>query len=352
MGDILTRKVDFAIVTRDRDLEDDAPFESVIVDEWNSIGHTPVYYASPKMFAAPAIERTLNSYDVLYLNSFFSLKGSIGPYFKFRRQIRILIAPRGEFSKGALALKSTKKRVCLRLTRLFALYCDVQWHASTENEAADIERVFPNARIHIAPDPVVLGMTPPQTAKKQSGDLNIAFISRISPMKNLDYLLSVLARVKGSVRLNVYGPTEDTAYWERCMGLARQLPAGIDMQYCGELKAEEVSDTFARHDLFAFPTHGENFGHVIFEALRAGTPVLLSDRTPWKPNSTDALATVPLESSESWVAALQEALERGSAQQETARLAAREYARNYVAKSDTEGQNIRMFERVAAMPAV
>ena len=31
-----------------------------------------------------------------------------------------------------------------------------------------------------------------------------------------------------------------------------------------------------------FPTFGENFGHVIFEALAAGCPILLSDQTPWR----------------------------------------------------------------------
>ena len=33
--------------------------------------------------------------------------------------------------------------------------------------------------------------------------------------------------------------------------------------------------------LFFFPTRGENFGHVIFEALKAGLPVITSDHTPW-----------------------------------------------------------------------
>ena len=33
---------------------------------------------------------------------------------------------------------------------------------------------------------------------------------------------------------------------------------------------------------FFLPTKGENFGHVIFEALTSGCVVLISDRTPWK----------------------------------------------------------------------
>jgi len=43
-----------------------------------------------------------------------------------------------------------------------------------------------------------------------------------------------------------------------------------------------VRPTLRKHDLFFFPTLGENFGHVIFESLAAGVPVLVSDQTPWR----------------------------------------------------------------------
>ncbi len=51
------------------------------------------------------------------------------------------------------------------------------------------------------------------------------------------------------------------------------------------------------HDLFFLPTLGENFGHVIYEALSAGLPVLLSDQTPWgQVNAQGAGWCFPLDS--------------------------------------------------------
>lgn len=348
MAAVVADKVNFSIVTRDRDEGDDVPFESGRQNEWQEVGGVPVYYASPETFGAAAVGRNLAGHDLLYLNSFFSYRGSLQPMLRFHKRVKILIAPRGEFSPGALAIKAPKKRLLIGLAKAFNLYRDVTWHASTPDEASDIERVFPGARIEIAPDPVVMGddVTVLSPAKR-AGELSIAFISRISPKKNLDYLLGVLAKVEGRVRLDIYGPIQDNALWERCLTLAGQLQSNVSMEYCGDLSPEEVSPTFARHDLFAFPTHGENFGHVIFEALRAGTPVLLSDQTPWKADQTEALRIVPLSDTAAWRRAVQDAVDRDATGQALVRSAALDYARRYVEESDTDTQNVRMFERVA-----
>ena len=43
-----------------------------------------------------------------------------------------------------------------------------------------------------------------------------------------------------------------------------------------------MSESLAKNDLFFFPAHGENYGHVIAEAMAAGCPVLISDQTAWR----------------------------------------------------------------------
>jgi len=48
------------------------------------------------------------------------------------------------------------------------------------------------------------------------------------------------------------------------------------------VRPEDVAPTLSRYDVFVFPTLGENFGHVIFEALMASCPVLPSDQTAWR----------------------------------------------------------------------
>lgn len=350
MSDILAGEVDFSIVTRDRDMGDDEAFDSVQANEWQTVGSSPVYYASPKTFGARAIERTFDNHDILYLNSFFSIRGSIEPYLRFRNRTKILIAPRGEFSKGALALKPLRKRAFLVLAKLLGFYRDVQWHASTGMEAADIERVFPNAkgRIQFAIDPVVMSDSEtPVIARRHSTELKIVFISRISPKKNLDGLLNILQKLEKPASLTIYGPNEDEAYWARCQGLIAKLPKNIRVTYAGMLEAGDVSAAFAEHDLFAFPTHGENFGHVIFESLSAGTPVLLSDQTPWTTDVSGAVTVVPLGAHDEWRAQLEMAAAMPVEERQALRAATLEYARQYALNGETRTDNIRMFSEVA-----
>jgi glycosyltransferase involved in cell wall biosynthesis len=194
---------------------------------------------------------------------------------------------------------------------LVGVYRAVLWQASSEFEKQDILRVkvaslvAPN--VMVAPNlisiakPIIDEISKGRRDVRTPGSLRIVFLSRIAPKKNLDYLLSVLNKVDIAVDLSIYGPTEDPAYWSLCQGLIKALPIHIKVTYQGEVAHEHVAQTFAAHDVFIFPTRGENFGHVIYEALAAGTAVLLSDQTPWVPDSHGAVKVLALENLDAWV---------------------------------------------------
>ena len=112
----------------------------------------------------------------------------------------------------------------------------------------------------------------------------ICFISRITREKNLDYALNIINNVSVRTIFNIYGTNhEDSRYWHKCEALIKQINNKNyhQINYLGNVSPEKVNDILKQHDLFFFPTVGENFAHVIFESLAAGTPVLISDRTPW-----------------------------------------------------------------------
>lgn len=358
MCELLGREAEFSIFTRDRDLGETEPYPSIARNEWIAFSAGRLFYATPEKFSARGLRDAIseNEFDVLYLNSFFSYRASISIYLDQRRcgGGNILIAPRGEFSPGALALKRLKKRVWLTVARLLGLYRDVHWHASSTVEAADILRQFPDAdgRIHIAADPITMGegaAARPSFPVKAPGSLKIAFISRISPKKNLDGLIRILQGVERTVDLSIFGPAEDAAYWQKCRALIGALPHNVRVAHHGALDPEDVVPTFAAHDIFVFPTHGENFGHVIFESLRAGTPVLLSDQTPWQSSPCGALTVLPLDAVGEWRRKIEEAADRGAQEQAALRMATLDYAGRYLVDDRTRLDNLAMFRAVASL---
>lgn len=290
--DSLSEQFDFRIICADRDLGDKVPYCGVTSSRWMPVGKALVYYMPPGLKNFVALARIIGdtNYDILYLNSFFSPQFSVLPLvarrFGLLRHKPLIIAPRGEFSSGALELKVAKKRAYIAFARIAGLLSDVKWQASSEHEAADIRKVLgTKARyIRVAMDlPAPLSLNPPKHMSRLLGEpLRVIFLSRISPMKNLDYALRVLSLVRSPIRFSIYGPAEDASYYSECKKLAAQLPDHVQVSWHGSVMPEDVPGVIAEHDLFFLPTRGENFGHVIAEALGAGTPALISDATPWR----------------------------------------------------------------------
>jgi glycosyltransferase involved in cell wall biosynthesis len=350
---------EFLIVTRDRDISDIAPYPNVLIDQWNTVGQAKVFYASSATLSFLGVRRLLKEtpHDVLYLNSFFSPLTTILPLIIRRLGLYggkpVILAPRGEFSTGALMLKATKKKIYIGFAKLIGIYRQLIWQASSEFEFEDIQCAMHCTtgahNIMVASDLLSLPnqmLEEPASAKNDTrspGPLRIIFLSRISPMKNLDYLLRVLSNVNVSVALSIYGPNENSVYWSLCLSLIQTLPSHISVTYHGEVTHEQVEQTFASHDVFVFPTRGENFGHVIFEALAEGTAVIVSDQTLWQSDPSGALEVIALEQPDSWTAAINNRAcfnEQAYAEQ---RAAAVRYAAIFLAISPALKQNRSLF---------
>ncbi|MCC3648461.1 glycosyltransferase [Cytobacillus oceanisediminis] len=287
----LSDRIDFYIVAADRDFGDTKPFLGIKTDNWVQVGKAKVYYTNPSNLTwrkTAAIIKSVN-YDVLYLNSFFSYKYSALPMmlskFKIIQRKPIVIAPRGQFSIGALGLKKTKKKLYIKLTKLLGLYNNIKWQATAESEKEDIIKVFDNSEnIFVANNLTVSyeKLTYEKILSKTKGEIKIVFISRIHPKKNLKMAIQLLEDIQGKIEFNVFGPIEDKGYWDECKQVIKKLPKNITVSYKGVVDHDNVMTIFKEHHVFLFPTLGENFGHVISEALIGGCPVIISDQSPWR----------------------------------------------------------------------
>lgn len=286
MLDLLGNHFNFKIITRDRDSLEDKPYENVKVNEWNDGPNCQIFYADKNVSLRKVINEV--KFDQYYLNSLFDYNFSIKILLLYILKLiapkPVLLAPRGELMEGALSIKSFKKRTFLIVVKVLKLYKNIIWHASSEYEAEDIRREFgakTNIKIAIDPPNNKLSTNFHTSHKKEKGKLKILFISSIVPKKNLKFAIRVLNKVKGDFTFDIYGPINDLKYWKECVStIDEKIKKRVTHK--GVIPNDQIHTVYPNYDLFFFPTLGENYGHVIYESLFHGCPVLCTaGKTPW-----------------------------------------------------------------------
>lgn len=283
------------VITRDRDWGEKKPYHNIILNKWQMMGKSEVLYLSGKRKSFQTWLKILHNsdYDLIFLNSYFSPKFTIIPLFlrkiKLIPPIPILLAPNGELSEGALAIKSLKKRMFLAFSRVSGLYNEINWLSYSKMEMKDISRIIKKPKKEILLPPIIKPRNYLaeraivfKKYQKKKEQLKIVFMSRICKMKNLKGAINILKGVRGRIIFDIYGPLQEKKYWEECQKLILKLPKEIVVQYQGVISPEKVLLKLSKYELFFLPTFGENYGNVILESLLAGCPILISDRTPWR----------------------------------------------------------------------
>lgn len=349
IGDVF----EFRIICLSHDFRDTAILPGITQGEWMAASRAMVYYLPAGKPLVPELVRLLRQtkFGLLYLNSFFEPTFSTLPALLGRMRIlpsrRIVIAPRGEFSPGALNLSRRKKQTFLHLQRWLGLYASAVWQATTSLEAEDIQRVIPGRPdIQLAPN-LPERVLPSDSARppKTSGVLRIAFLSRISPKKNLTGLIRSAGQLRGSVELDIWGPVDDKEHWQSCQKDIEALPPNVRARYRGELPHGRVREMFSQTNVLGLPTFGENYGHVIHEALAAGCPVVISDRTPWRHLREHGVGIdVAVEDNGAFVQALQSFVDMDDFEYGSYDARCRQFAKQRSSSEADKQASMRMFE--------
>ncbi len=297
--------VQFSVVTRNTDHYSDTPYPGIPSNQW--IQHSAncrVYYFEESAIGWSSMSKLLKeqSYDRIYLNSLFSPKFTLLPLVLMRKlglSKRCILAPRGMLKAGALSIKGNKKQLFLRLSQWMGLFKAIQWHATSDEEYREIQHHFPHAQaIHLAPN-VATAITPKKNKPTKSpGELLLICIARISAEKGIKEALEYLkaAELKGTIRCDFFGTIQNPEFLSDCQRLADSIE-GVQIAFHGEIPPSEIPAKLSSYHFFYLPTWGENFGHAIAESLNSGTPVIISNKTPWlQLQSKNAGWDLPLES--------------------------------------------------------
>ena len=284
--DYLGEEYNFRILTCDRDHGDTEPYPNIRVNDWNRVGNADVYYVVPGGFNRKVIINLSNKSDLVYVCGCFSdysINTLIANRFG-KIKVPVVVAAMGLFSPMEFRLKYKKKKLFTTVFNILGMFKNIYWSATSEMEISEISQQIKSKKeqFFIAEDLPRKVDDTPVIKEKQSGTLNVAWISRIAPKKNLIGAIRILQKVKVNVNFTIYGPIHDEHYCDECKNELERLPGNIKWEWKGNVDSEHVVDTLKPHHVFLFPTLGENFGHVIQEALSAGCACLLSDQTPWQ----------------------------------------------------------------------
>ena len=285
----LGSEYDFRVVCFDRDHGSSHPYPKVTLGQWERQGDAMIRYAAPHELGFSFCRKLMldTKPDMIYLNSLFDRCFSMKPHLMLGRgrETPILVTPRGELSSGALSLKAGRKRLFLSAARAIGLYNNVYWHACSQPEAEQIQEFFSleKRQIFLANNLLEPEQNPIQRrTTKERGKLRIVLVARIAPVKNTLAAIRIACKLSGVVELDLWGLLEDKEYWQACQRQISLSPPGLNVRYRGEVEHEKLHALLHEYDVMLLPTLGENFGHAIIEALNAGLPVVISDRTPWR----------------------------------------------------------------------
>lgn len=256
-------------------LEAGRSLAGVAVEVSSSVRVARGYGISPALHRA--VGRAARVVEVVHNHSLWEM-ANISPGLVVPGKRALLVtSPRGTLSAWALERSAGRKRL-MRPLQWPVLTRAGLLHATSVEELADIRRLGFRAPVAVIPNGIDMpGDVPPAAI----GPLRVLlFLGRLHPVKGIDRLLAAWERLAPrhpdwSLRLAGPGEPDHVAAVER---RAASLPR---VTLSGPVYGADKSAAYRSASLFVLPSHSENFGMAVAEALAHGLPAVVGKGAPW-----------------------------------------------------------------------
>lgn len=213
----------------------------------------------------------------------------------------VIWSPRGALQRWEGSRRTGLKAAWETVCKVVASQ-PVVFHATSEAEQRSCLLRFPSFDSVVIPN----GVEIPLSIAKPGSDtsLRMLFIGRLDPKKGLENLLGACALLRDrgpafSLQIAGSGPPP---YVEQLRKIVRERHLESNVVFLGPVVGSAKTALFEQSDLLVCPSHTENFGLVVAEALASGVPVVAGVGTPWSrildkqcglwvPNDAESLAT-------------------------------------------------------------
>lgn len=227
----------------------------------------------------PWIWRQAAHFDLVHVHGVWNIGALAGLGACRGRSVPIVVTPHESLtatdidssrSRARRGQKLALKSLYLRWADLFIITSELETKQSIPADAPHETIPYPlyDSR-HETPLPGPRGTTQ---------ELAVGYLGRIAPKKNIPVLIEALGRLPDHIRLLIAGDGPDEIV-VAARARAKELGLGDRVEWLGFVPPDARGDFLDRIDLLAMPSSFESFGMAAAEAMLAGVPLVVSERT-------------------------------------------------------------------------
>jgi glycosyltransferase involved in cell wall biosynthesis len=295
-------------------------------------------------------------YDLVHIHAVWSFATAVAARAAERAGVPYILRPAGMLSDYSWNRQRWKKRFYWKLVEERTIQNAAGFHATSCAEAGEIRAVRPDARVFVVPngvdDDAYIVAADRELLRRCCGAAAenlplVLFLSRLHPKKGIvDRLLPGMATLRPECFLAIAGGEDPHAlgYADQIWRAIERLGLSDRVKLLGAVSPAERWAMYDGADVFVLPSHSENFGVVVGEAMARGCPVVVTEGVQSSEHVRAGRAgeVVPFD-----VEALATALDRLLAQPELRRTygeGGRLYAAEHFRWARIAGQIHRMYE--------